>query len=409
MTCLLVLNLSAEAEVDYNNDDDFFSYLLAQEADNNQISNNASTGQNCVPCVEAEVEPSWPYNIKGLVISGEFLWWKVDETGLDYAFSKNFPVLQYVPDAQPESGLVGDEHDASFKWSPGFRIGLGYQFINTPWTLQVEYTRFTSENTNKAHVPDFNGFQNYTATNANGMTFPASTPISILNNTLSGFLETPPEKIRSHLHLKYNLVDINLVKHLFFNSSFILSPYFGAEGVFIDQKWSVDYFSYPFINTIPVTIANTNAYRNKWKFKGGGIDVGVDIDWYWGAGFSCYAKAEVAALYGSHHRSFSMKTLPAYIEVYQYGSVEENRTIQRTQLSAGLEWAYSCGTQAFSLFAGWEFNTLYNLMQTFRFAEADTSSTAGGGNTLPTYSKPRGLDKSDIHLQGVTIGAKWLF
>ena len=415
MPCLLLLNLTVEAEMTYSDEDDFFAFLMEEETANknnaNYISYADTSAKNCDPCRKAEITPSWPYDTCGFILSGDFLWWKVDEAGLDYAFSKNFPVLQYTSSSQPASGLAGKEHRGTFKWSPGFRVGLGYQFANTPWTLQAEYTRFTSENTNKAHVPAFNGVQTFTTANPDGSTSPASAPISTLNNTTSGFLETSPEKARSHLNFKYNLVDLNFIKHLFSNSSFVLSPYFGVEGAFINQKWNVKYYSFPFIGSVPVTIANRQTYASKWDFKGGGIDVGVNIDWYWGAGFSCYATAAAAAFYGTYHHSLSAKTTPAYVDVYQDVSEKECRTAQRTQLSAGIEWSYSCSAQAFSLFAGWEFNTLYNLMQNYRFAEAGSTNATGlaGGNTIPTYSKPRALDKSDIHLQGLTVGAKWLF
>jgi len=342
---------------------------------------------------------SWNYDQSGFMVYGEFLWWKLDESPTDYAYSKNIPVYQIFSSAAPNDGLVGEEHRAEPTWSPGFRVGLAYQFAYAPWTLEGEYTRFTSENDDKAHRPDFAGVQNFT----NGQGMADSVAISTLNNTFSGFLIGNPISIKSKLQFDYNTAHINFIRHLFADTSFVLSPYFGAQIAFINQDWHMRVDS-DYTNSTTSKFFTT---KTSWDFKGGGIDIGVNIDWYWGAGFSFYANGCAAALYGNHKHSLSTIISPAPIEVYQDTSKTETRTAQMTQLSAGIEWSYLFRSQAIALFAGWEFNTWYNLMEVRRFVESPTINL--GGDTFPTYTKSRAVDKSQINIQGFVAGAKWVF
>jgi hypothetical protein len=338
---------------------------------------------------------SWNYDQSGFMIYGEFLWWKLDESPTDYAYTKTVPVYQELPLSQPASGLVGEEHRATPKWSPGYRVGLAYQFSYAPWTLEGEYTRFTCENENETHFPGYNGVQSYT--DSLGML--ESVPVSTLNSTFSGFLFGNNTVVQSKLQFEYNVAHINLVRHLFADTAFVLSPYFGAQLAFIDQAWHIT-----FVSDVPNNFCRT---KTSWDFKGGGIDIGANIEWYWGAGFSFYANACAAALYGNHKHAISTIISTAPVETFQDTSKVETRTAQMTQLSAGVEWSYLFKNQAIALFVGWEFDTWYNLMEVRRFTESPT--TSGGGNTFPTDTKPRTVDKSNINLQGLVSGVKWVF
>ncbi len=95
----------------------------------------------CEPCVRKGMAPivltsSRPCDDVGLYIFADALYWHADVTNAEWAFVNNTAAVT--------APVSGTNQELAFKWSWGFRVGLGYEFDHDQWDSDIYYTWFRS-------------------------------------------------------------------------------------------------------------------------------------------------------------------------------------------------------------------------------------------------------------------------
>ena len=79
-------------------------------------------------------------------ITGEFIYWKAYEDGLDYATTGIAPATTSVSSR-------GNVKNPGSEWEPGFKLGLGLKFRHDGWDLYANWTwlsEFSTQNSASA-------------------------------------------------------------------------------------------------------------------------------------------------------------------------------------------------------------------------------------------------------------------
>lgn len=332
------------------------------------------------PCTQCVSAPLW-------FASAEFLYWSVDESGMDFGLTKDFPVYSTTTGSGGDIGLLGKIHKAHFRWSPGVRAEIGKRFSRDLWELSLQYTYFRSTGSDTAKRKSGDDFEQRGFLSALAGTFLTNfdiTPTGVhdFNNLI--------KKAESHIRLNYQTARLDLAKCFNVTNYILFRFFFGAEGAWISQQWRILYTS---------NSGEKCHVKRDWNFKGGGLNLGLDSSWCLGAGFRLLAKAGASAWYGPYHLHLSTKNsgnAEILNGIVEKASFKDLRSIYAIQMALGLGWDHAFERGSIGLYAAYERNTLFNLNETYRqMANADT-----------TADKIRVHDTSNVNLQGLTAGLK---
>lgn len=190
-------------------------------------------------------------------LSGDFLYWRAFEGGLDSCVPEEFSDI-VTSDGRVISRFSGRGREPHFKWSPGFRIGLGYESSYSEWDIAACWTHFRSH----SHGPNHHG---------------------------------------NKIQWKINLDVIDLVAGYEFDLApcFTLRPYGGLRGARIYQNLRIREFP----SSISTELFTLNK-KDKARFLGIGPLFGVEGDWAMGCGFSVFTNVSLSWLYGNFHTRF---------------------------------------------------------------------------------------------------------
>jgi hypothetical protein len=259
---------------------------------------------------------------KGFV-SADLLYWRAFEDGLTDCFP-----LEAVDDVSSDGNIIsrfkGKGKDPRFDWDAGFRLGAGYEFASG-WDIAAFWTHFHSHS-NRHHRKD-DGIRN---------------------------------EHQNRWRLDFEVVDLLVGREFNLGSCFTLTPFGGLRGAKIEQKLRSNFAnredSYVnssseifFSNFNPSSCAagdftRSNGHR-KQKFLGIGPLIGIEADWNLGCGFSLYANASVAALYGYFHVRLNESN--EFFDGADYWNVKWNLSACEAVVDVGLgvRWhTYLCGS-----------------------------------------------------------------
>lgn len=160
-----------------------------------------------------------------------------------------------------------------FKWSPGFRVGVGYTSNDKPWDVEFYYTGYKTQGLSHA---DVNAGEIHSAFSGN----------FYAENTTGDGISGP---YYHHAGIKwdilFNTLDLELHRSLEINRILTLRPFAGLKGAVINQDiktyWQDPYepttTSSPNITPITTFSSATENIRN--HFKGMGPSFGLDTTW----------------------------------------------------------------------------------------------------------------------------------
>lgn len=267
----------------------------------------------------------------------EFLYWKPIEGGLMYALNMDRPSWNPT-----HSFAVGHYKHADYNFDPGFRVTLGFFRAPRYWELWTSYTRLTSRGTDVTHAP----------THANQ--FLVSTWPTHFANSLT--------RAKSSVHLNYNVADFSADRYFIPNPHLRLRLIAGFSGAWMDQNWTIKYAG---------TGTQESLVRNRWRFGGAGLRVGVMADWFWTDDIYITMRGSLAGLVGAYKNSMYQTTsvqpgpdynpsLPIRDAVYR-----DARSVGNLQLLLGPSWQKAWQKVRTELFAGYEINTWTNLQEIY--------------------------------------------
>lgn len=340
-----------------------------------------------------------PIDHSGNFVNLEFLYWKLDETGLDYAVHKKQGELAYQnlnpgADQRPQDGLLGEVHQIDFEWSPGFRVGFGHRFENL-WELSGVYTFYYTDGSDHVNVKNSN-FQFIDAA-IHDPAGEAITPAGI--NAFIGVLIGA--KARGQFW--YHIGDIELATEFSLPRMISLRFCVGPSIAFIQQKFHATYFDNDSPSFSP---SQFSFYTFDWKFKGAGVKLGMDSHWNFYKEFNLLFGGAFSSIYGSYTNIFKSHIrgnpdLPTttFSGPLNNATFKNGRVIYGTRLLGGIEWNKAFAKWNLDLFAKYELNTWFNLTDQYR-TDISTQDTSGFEQAIL-----RQLQTPPLNLQGITVGA----
>jgi hypothetical protein len=297
--------------------------------------------------------------------SAEFLYWTVQEGALDYAIHMKNPAP-----AAPIFG-TGNYKIANFNWAPGFRVVAGFYRAPHYWEVFGQYTWFYAKNSNRTFAPSGAG--------------------EFLNATWAEMTTPPLHSAESHIDIHYHVGDLLVTRVFDPNPHLRMRWVGGMTTAFIDQNWKIDYNNF---------LGGFDHIKSKWKFAGGGLRLGITVDWFWTGEIFLTGKASIATLVGAYHNRAKQTTNAAGFDPdVPVRNVLYNspRFAFHSQILLGPSYQTSfCrpGLWDFELFVGYEFNAWFNLQEVYR-----TGLSTGG------FAKETNLETGVLGFHGASIRA----
>ncbi|MCB0510887.1 MAG: hypothetical protein KDC82_08985 [Bacteroidetes bacterium] len=324
----------------------------------------------------------YPATDKMLGLVGvEFLYWKAIQGSSDWAIQGQIGTQNGSNEAV---GQIGKFHIAKFDWDPGFRVYTGLQFNPHFWELIGEYTYYHSSRNSIL----------YPVNQELALNEPNMLPYALIG-TYPQFTDSATSVAKIKTHLNYNGANLYIGKRLFFSSIF-LKFYMGLTGGWLNEEWRFVYIG-----------TSMNPNKQKWKFHGGGMRIGLNTDWALGYGFTLLGKFSIAELLGYYRQksfSFSTNTGPdgnGIGNIVQNVTYSDNRIATNLQFFMGISYSRKlCKSLITSIYIGYEINSWLNLHETIQSVSSSTRSF-DGRSTL--------LKRGTLSLHGLTTGMSFYF
>lgn len=304
----------------------------------------------------------------GFSIEGEFLWWRAHIDNLEFATDIDTAV-------NPSIGK-GYYYQPKFKYDPGVRVSVGYDFGCQNWDV---FFRWTYQDTNASN---------------NRSIDPSVSVLSPLRDFFApnGLVAlTFADSAKASWKNRINVFDFEMGYDYFFSKRFSMRPYMGIKAAWIDMDYHICYTNViatsfvigPFsLGTVDIT--------NESDYWGVGPQLGINGNLYIGWGFSLYGLGSAALLYGQYDTSYRQKDTGQGNDLKFF---ENNYFRQRAmfQFVLGAEWA-KCFSERYllSFHVGWEGQYWLNQLE-FRYLNGDF--------------KPTG----DLTYTGLDVGARFDF
>ncbi|MBS0619969.1 MAG: hypothetical protein JSS61_00725 [Verrucomicrobia bacterium] len=323
-------------------------------------------------------------NQASVIFGGEFLYWRMQEGSLDFAVRG-----QQAAATGQATYDIGDFEIPDFKWKAGYRAYFGFRTSPKLWDLDAIYTYYYGKGNKTVHTPHPSQLL------ANPT--PSGTSVSsLLIGTFPQATGTAVFTAKADMNLHYNVGDLLLGRRFGIAKDILLKLQMGATGAWIEEK-----FHYKYIGTPAVTAATVRGKQN-FDFRGGGMRIGINLDWFIGSGFSLIGNATTACLVGHYHQHATNRTSNAGAtppQTLQDSRYRDTRLATHTQLSLLPAWGITGRHVAFLIYGGYEFNYWTNLVEIYRSDSSVNSYT--GRATLRS--------SGNLGIQGITAGASLKF
>ena len=357
---LLALTASAFADGDM---------IAAQVKSDMQSNMNQQQMPNVVTLTSAR-----PESDNGWYLFADALYWRADVGNTDWSF-KNTDVNAV------DEVVRGPNHKLDFKWSWGFRVGIGANIDHDMWDTNFYYTWFRSENSNSVGTDG----PNELAVDNQGS----------VGNAGPSTRGVSQGKIEWNIH--YSMFDWELGRWFHVSRSLSLRPHVGIKGGWINQKVNRDW-------TINRTTEGEADLEN--DFWGVGAAGGFNSTWMLGHvgrhHFSLFGDFAGALMYG--HFDVDHKEEVEINEVVVGGNnirnLDRNLAVPMLQAMFGLGWdlPFNRDRCHFGLKVGYEFQYWFRQNQMLNIKNGSPANTV-------QYWR----NSDDLALQGLTVDFRFDF
>ncbi len=351
---------------------------------------------NAGPCVACGLD---------FYITADFIYWMAREDNLAISVVTSGSRNAIVTGAGglapfPPKPPIGEVEIPDFKWRPGFKVGLGWNFGDDGWDLFAQYTWLRSnDNKGSQHQPTVR-----TVLGALGISQGTSLVDAYWNNidriadfSVSGDSVFTDSSGKWTLH--FNVIDLELGRNFYVSRRLVLRPFIGVKGTWDKQKLSLTYTDNNPSAVDPGTpfFFFENQTVDIW---GAGLRGGLNTTWHWTRSFSFLGDIAVTALWEhfkteallSDQRTMS-GTAPTAISEYTMFVERKAFTLKPVlEMLLGMRWeTYTCDNAFhFAVDAGWEMQWWPDQNQ---FLKRTLIETAGG----------------DLFMQGLTLKFRFDF
>lgn len=320
---------------------------------------NLVSAETNPPTQEIELPSSRAEAPKGsnLFVSGDWLYWQANETGLSYAIdNEDFDILN---DTIMGSGKTAQP---KFDWHSGLRLGIGYNLPHDEWDAQFIWTWYEGLGENRV--------QSKTDS-------PTILPTFVHPNVYNAQSIAACLSADANLFMHLNLLDLELGKQFRLSKSLSLKPYLGIRNAWLNQNYNIQYEN--LFDKTAELILDEYSTSIKNNFWGIGILGGLGSDWNLKWGLSLFGDFAFSLLYGffdtSYTESYITPTGAGNLVVSDSNSFKAGRAIADLQL--GLRWISNCLKDRLTvvLQAGWEHHMYFSQNQIMRFTDGQNWGT----------------------------------
>ncbi len=322
------------------------------------MKNNNMMMMNVVTLTSARPESEY-----GWYFFGDALYWHADVGNADWA-------ERTETIANTNSYKV---HQLDFKWSWGFKAGIGVNMDHDMWDSSLMFTWFETDNTNSI------GFENEA-----GVTQHITTFLPAQENVVSS-------KHRWTIH--YGMFDWMLGRWQYCSKSLAMHPFVGVKGGWINQYRTVN---------VRDSVNRRGRFRN--DFWGVGPSAGLNTLWVLGSAgsnmdhrFSLFGDVAGALMYGHFCNNYKVS---ATDNTQKIKHLNRNLAVSMLQAAMGLSWdtAFNRDRSHFMMKVGYEFQYWFRQNQFLSLKETPGDGLLGAIR----YS-------DDLALQGVTAEFRFDF
>jgi hypothetical protein len=270
-----------------------------------------------------------------------FLYWEASNHGWTVAVEDRNPSV--TPSGQLFTNLKPIEVD--FDWSPGIRVGFGYNSCYDHWDVQGIYTWIR-----------FGAGKNLTSRDFSA----TSTVVGFQPNAgyVIGAEMGPFRTLSAHWSLNHNVGDLQIARDFYITKALALQPILGLRFASLDQSMNAHFGQ---AATLPQTYS---AYHISHDYWGIGPRVGVNGKWTFPHNVGFTGLITGSLLYGKlkiEEHYYSTAT-GAPLQETGFESSNENAMAPNVQVALGLDWGicFNKDRNYWGLNLAWEFNYWWN-------------------------------------------------
>lgn len=308
------------------------------------------------------------------IISGSFIYWKVDQDDFDVG----------IRGARPYSEQKVESFHSTYE--PGFKAELGVNSSYDNWTLCLEYTWLKAQQTNARGSND---------------KYPmiVSPWVSLTENDqklYTPFSATSSEILhsgaRNHWRFHFDMLDLALSRSYYVGKKLIFNPFLAARGAKINQNLNV---TFTYNTQVSAHTENTIYSTNKNHTQQIGPRFGLDMSWLIGSSFRFGGLAAGSLLY-THYQLRHTETLNGN----SHSNIYANPHAFRVNLDAALEFGWRAYVSRHRRYIDCSFK--YEALVFF-----DQNRVAGLASI--TTDQGRVLDSGNLYLHGATFKLEFNF
>lgn len=328
--------------------------------------------------------PTIPYTCDGdfeVTVAG--LYWKAQESGLEYAISTKTP--QDFADGQAQL-IDGQFYAPHFDWDFGFKIGLGYNSACDGWSFSGLWTRFETDSTTRVQAENEN-----------------VTILTLWSDEAGANTANPlfARDIKTDWHLKLNFFDLTIGRSYWNSPKVSLQPQFGLRLSYLNQDFHIFHIGGVVTDSpSPIPDLNNEVELNN-DFHAAGPLGGVAGNWHLGCGFSLYGDFAFSLNWGRFdvdHTEFNREAFSPFSKTRIMEASDSFRATRLySDLGLGIRYftLFSDCQYAFAASLGWEQHYIANFNQLWRVYRLRDGVAA-----LQNIFSP---SNGDLSIQGFTL------
>jgi hypothetical protein len=371
----------------------------------------------------------------GFSVEADFLYWFARENNMPYSMTIQNQYLDpsVTGLSAPTAYAPTNANQLGTKWSPGFRIGLGWNTNHDGWDAKLTWTWYQNHKSGSSSA-DFAALGGAEISDV-----PAVGSSALINAWVNqsmiyaaayegdNEIQITFDDVSASWRLHLNQIDFEWGRKSWVSKHTTLRPYAGIRGAWKTTTFQT-HSTATRNNVLNSTASATSVDRDfKDKFKdrqwGLGIVAGLQPNWYFGCDnqFSIYANVDAALIYGKlkseKRESYSQvvgatasDASDADFHSIDFSDEFENRfwnLIPIIDLGLGLSWVdYWCNDQyRFELDIGWEHHVWFNTAQRIVTNDGLDNEGFDANYTFASYDK----QDSDLTFGGLVVRVKFDF
>jgi hypothetical protein len=263
-------------------------------------------------------------NKNGVFIEADLLYWSSHISSLELSVGKS-SIMQTVPNGITTTVMSEFDTDPHLKWDIGYRVGAGYQWACSRWSVKALWTHFQDRGTK--HV-----VENSLITNA------------------------------TNCRVKLDQIDLTFSFQRDYYYGFVFNPFSGIRGAKIHESLHASILTDISLKGLPTT--SKRSLNNHQNYDGIGPILGFETAWNGSSGLSVFGSVSGGILYGKSKVNFhdsNVFAVPISESIFNHTKKYLHRFDCNLDLAIGIGWETAfCDRYQLSFNLGFEHHQYFN-------------------------------------------------